>query len=91
MSNKTKGELIVEMLCDGVPKKTIKEELNLTEHYFKERLNVVRREARLPYDTRTYKARKDDVLSNVEKWNAHKVKLEEMKNTYLASLVEFDF
>ena len=89
-TEKSKGERIVEMLCDGKTPKEIRETLGITNHYFEERLKPFRYGAGLPYEKRTYKARKTDILENVSKWKAHKLKLAEIEAEYRASLVHFD-
>ena len=88
MKDKTTSELIVEMLCDGIAKKTIKAELGLTEHYFNLYLSIIRRPALLPFHIREYKENKADILNNVAKYKAHKVELEKINNAYLASLAD---
>jgi len=88
---KTKGERIVEMLCDGKTIKQIEAELEISHHTLEEYLRRVRQGAGLPYEKRTYKARKADILANVAKWKAHKKRLLEIEQEYRASLVSFDF
>ena len=87
----SKGERIVEMLCDGMTIKQITLHLEISSHQLEEMLRKVRMGAHLPYEKRTYKARKDDILANIKKWKAYKIKLIEMEKEYRASLVPFDF
>jgi len=84
-------EKIVEMLCDGITLKEIETALGISRHTLEERLRRVRRGAGLPYEKRTYKARKVDILANVEKWKAHRQRMREIEQEYRASLVPFDF
>lgn len=88
---KSTGEKIVEMLCDGKTIKQIEAGLEISHHTLEDLLRRVRQGAGLPYEKRTYKARKDDILANVAKWKEHKKRLLEIEQEYRASLIPFDF
>lgn len=88
---KTTGEKIAEMLCDGMTIKQIETALEISHSTLEDRLRRVRHGAGLPYEKRTYKARKADILTNLAKWNAHKKRLLVIEQEYRASLVHFDF
>lgn len=88
--HKSKGELIVEMLCDGIPQTFIREELGLTQHQFDERWKRLMYDALLPLDRRTYRARKAEILENVAKWRAYIDECEMRRQEYLSSLHQFD-
>lgn len=89
--HKSKGELIVEMLCDGIPQTVIREELELTQHRFDELWKQIRRDAHLPLDRRAYRARKAEILENVAKWLAYRDECEKRSREYRESLHRFDF
>ena len=88
---KSTGEKIVEMLCDGIALKEIRETLGITTHHLDDQLQKVRYGAYLPYKKSTYKARSADILSNLEKWRENKKRLLEIDQEYRASLIDFDF
>ena len=89
--SKYRGELIVEMLCEGKTIKQIMEELDITKHQFDESFRKMRVWANLPYDKRAYKARKEDILSNVRKMKEHNKFIDKLKEEYRKSLIQFDF
>jgi transposase len=88
---KSTGEKIVEMLCDGKTIKQIEAELEISHRTLENLLREVRYGAGLPYEKRTYKARKDDILANLEKWKEHRKRLRKIEQQFRASLVYFDF
>jgi hypothetical protein len=88
---KSKGEIIVEMLCDGKSLKKIMAELEIPYTRIDVLMRNVRDGAGLPYDKRFYKARKNDILANIEKWKEHRKRLKEIEQEYRATLVDFDF
>ena len=90
-TNKTTGEKIAEMLCDGFTVKDIESTLNISHSTLEGRLRRLRLEAGLPYDKRAYKARKNDILANLDKWSAHKKQIAEIVKAYRETLVDFDF
>lgn len=89
--HKTTGEGIVELLCDGKTVKQIKSDLELTNYEFERALSLITREALLHLPKREYPARKADVLANVALWRAYRIRREEDKQAYLASLIKFPF
>ena len=87
---KSTGEKIVELLCSGMTAKQIETELGISHHTLEERLRPVRVGAGLPYAKREYKARKNDILANVAKWDKHRKRMQELEQQFRASLVQFD-
>jgi hypothetical protein len=83
-------ETIVEMLCDGRTKKEIRETLGLLPFDIQRNLGRLRRVAGLPRDVRTYKARRSDILGNLEKYKAYKERERQLYGLYRDSLVRFD-
>jgi len=91
LEEKPISEQIVEMLCEGDRVVDIYKKLGIAPHVVNEALKPLLQGARLPYDKRTYKARKEDILSNVEKYKAYTKHLAELRKEYLQSLIKFDF
>jgi hypothetical protein len=91
MTEKSTGELIVEMICSGRTSKEIEADLDITTNTLKVLFEKIRRNAGLPWDKRTYKARKDDIFKNIEKWKAYKLEADKAEKTYRSSLIQFDF
>lgn len=84
-------ESIVEMLCEGARVSTILKELGIRPHELEKRLNRVRFQAGLPWDKRTYKARKEDILFNLQLYLEYQQKWQELRDDYRSRLIKFDF
>lgn len=89
--DKTKGEKIVELLCEGLNQRQTAEELGITIRDFQKHLDYIRRKALLPWRTKVYKAHKDDIAKNIEKWKEYCIHAEEMHKAYIQSLTKFGY
>lgn len=87
---KTKGEQIVEMLCEGKSIKQITIALDISPSSLEVFLEKIRHSAMLPKDKRKYRLHKEEILSNVAKFNAYTLKIQEIKNDYFNTLTKFD-
>lgn len=86
---KSTGEKIMEMLCDGKKLKEIQDELKISKYTLEDKFDKIRIKAGLPRKKSIYKVRKADILANIEKWNAHCRRMENIRREYYASLVRF--
>jgi hypothetical protein len=88
---KSIGEKIVDLLCDGKTTKQIEAELGISHYALEDRLRKLQREVWLPNNKHVYRARKADILANVEKWKKYRDQVQELRKQFLDSLSRFEF
>lgn len=88
---KRTGMQIVELLCQGISKKDIKEKLSLSEYQYKNSLSKIRAAARLPWEAKTYVAAKEDIRANLDKYERYTEAKNKLREEYIDSVKEFDF